>query len=273
MRIALVPHKDRERTLSLCRRLAAEIRSRGAEVLSSPKNASALGVEPTGFGAGSGLDLVIAVGGDGTVLKAVRISRESRAPIFGVNDGRLGFLAEGTPGGLPHILDRLVSGEWYTSERMLLSASVNGGPPTVGLNDVVIEKVENQRIIRLALSLEGDLFTTYRGDGVVVATPTGSTAYNLSAGGPLVDPALDLLLVTPVAPHSLFSRSMVFPPGLPLRFEVMEDLSVGVGVDGVEIATVPPGGRVTVESAGHVAFASLSDRSFPAAVKHKFSLE
>lgn len=273
MRIALVPHKDRKRTLSLSRRLAAEIRRRGAEALSSPENAPVLGVEPTDFGAGAGLDLVIAVGGDGTVLRAVRISRESKAPVFGVNDGRLGFLAEGTPRDLPHILDRLVSGEWYASERMLLSASVNGGPPAVGLNDVVIEKVENQRIIRLALSLEGDLFTTYRGDGVVVATPTGSTAYNLSAGGPLVDPALDLLLVTPVAPHSLFSRSMVFPPGPPLSFEVMDDLSVGVGVDGVEIATVPPGGNVTVEGAGHVAFASLSDRSFPAAVKHKFSLE
>lgn len=270
MRIALVPHENRERTLSLARRLAAEIRRRGAEALASPENAAALGVEPTGFG--PGLDLVIAVGGDGTVLRAVQISRESGAPVFGVNDGRLGFLAEGTPGELPYILDRLVSGEWYASERMLLSASVNGGPPAVGLNDVVIEKVENQRIIRLALSLEGDLFTNYRGDGVVIATATGSTAYNLSAGGPLVDPALDLLLVTPVAPHSLFSRSMVFPPGLALSFEVMEDRSVGVGVDGIEIATVPPGGRVTVKGAGHVAFASL-DRSFPAAVKHKFSLE
>lgn len=273
MRIALVPHEDRERTLSLARRLAAEIRRRGAEALAAPENASDLGAASTGFGAGAGLDLVIAVGGDGTVLRAVRISRGSGAPVFGVNDGRLGFLAEGTPLDLPYILDRLVSGEWYASERMLLSASVNGGPPAAGLNDVVIEKVENQRIIRLALSLEGDLFTNYRGDGVVIATATGSTAYNLSAGGPLVDPALDLLLVTPVAPHSLFSRSMVFPPGLALRFEVMEDRAVGVGVDGIEIATVPPGGHITVEAAGHVAFASLSDRSFPAAVKHKFSLE
>ena len=200
MRIAVVPHEDRERTLSLARSLAAEARSRGVEMLAPPETAPALEVESTDFSADAGLDLVLAIGGDGTVLKAVRISRDAKAPIFGINDGGLGFLAEGAPRDLPHLLDRLVLGGWHTSERMVLSASVNGGTPVVGINDVVIEKVENQRIIRLALSVDGDPFTTYRGDGVVIATATGSTAYNLSAGGPLVDPALDLLLVTPVAP-------------------------------------------------------------------------
>ncbi len=273
MRIAVVPHEDRERTLSLARSLAAEARSRGVEMLAPPETAPALEVEPTDFSADAGLDLVLAIGGDGTVLKAVRISRDAKAPIFGINDGGLGFLAEGAPRDLPHLLDRLVSGGWHTSERMVLSASVNGGTPVVGINDVVIEKVENQRIIRLALSVDGDPFTTYRGDGVVIATATGSTAYNLSAGGPLVDPALDLLLVTPVAPHSLFARSMVFPPDRPLRFDVAANRSVAVGVDGIEIATVPPGGSVMVKGAGHVSFASLGGRSFPAAVKNKFSLE
>ena len=273
MRIALVPHINRERSMALARDLVAEARDHGVDVLASSDAAADIGVAPTRFDTDSDLDLVVAIGGDGTVLKAVRIGRGSGAPIFGINAGRLGFLAEGAPHDLRRILEQLISGKWYTSERMLLAASVEGAAPVLGLNDVVIEKVENQRIIQLAVSIDDEPFTTYRADGVVVATATGSTAYSLSAGGPLVDPALDALVITPVAPHSLFSRSVVFPPGRRLRFEVGEDRSVGVGVDGLEIATVQPGGAVVVESAGRVAFASLTDRSFPTTVKQKFSLE
>ena len=272
MRIALVPHVDRERTLSLARNLVAEARDQGLEVLASADAADRIGVPPTGFEADSGLDVVVAIGGDGTVLKAVRIGSGSGAPVFGINDGHLGFLAEGAPHDVPRLLEQLISGEWYTSERMLLAASVNGTGPVMALNDVVIEKVESQRTVQLAVFIDDEPFITYRADGVVVATATGSTAYNLSAGGPLIDPDLDGLVMTPVASHSLFSRSMVFPPGRRLRFEVVEDRSVGVGVDGLNIATVQPGGTVEVKGAGRVSFVSLTDRSFPTTVKQKFSL-
>ena len=272
MRIALVPHIGRQHSMTLARDLADEARDHGVEIVASSDAASDIGVAPTGFEPEAGLDLVVAIGGDGTVLKAVRIGRGSGAPIFGINDGRLGFLAEGAPHDLPIILEQLTSGRWYTSERMLLAASVDGSPPIMGLNDVVIEKVQNQRTVQLAVSIDGEPFITYRADGVVIATPTGSTAYNLSAGGPLVDPTLDALVMTPVAPHSLFARAMVFPPGRRLRFEVVEDRSVAVGVDGIEIATVQPGGAVEVEGAGQVAFVRLTDRSFPTTVKQKFSL-
>ena len=272
MKIALVPHIGREHTMALARDLVAEARDHGVDVVASSDAADDIGVPTTGFDAGSDLDLVVAIGGDGTVLKAVRIGRGSGAPIFGINAGRLGFLAEGAPHDLPHLLGHLISGKWYTSERMLLAASVEGAPPVIGLNDVVIEKVENQRTVQLAVSIDGEPFITYRADGVVIATATGSTAYNLSAGGPLIDPALDALVMTPVAPHSLFSRSVVFPPGRRLRFEVVENRSVGVGVDGIEIATVQPGSAVEVEGAGRVSFVSLTDRSFPTTVKQKFSL-
>lgn len=272
MRIALVPHIGRRHSMDLARDLVTEALEHGVDVVAAGDAASALGVDATGFEAGARIQLVVAIGGDGTVLKAVRIGRGSGAPVFGINDGRLGFLAEGAPHDLPLIVRQLVSGEWHTSERMLLAVSVEGGPPITGLNDVAIEKIHNQRTVQLAVSIDDEPFITYRADGVVVATATGSTAYNLSAGGPLIDPSLDALVVTPVAPHSLFSRSLVLPPARRIRFEVGEDRSVGVGVDGYEIGAVAPGGRIEVEGAGRIAFVSLSDRSFPATVKQKFSL-
>ena len=272
MRIALVPHIGQGHTVAWTRDLVAALRDRGVEVVAAPDAGDLIGVDSTPFGQEAGLDLVVAIGGDGTVLKAVRLARNSGAPIYGINDGRLGYLTDTLPDDLPTVLDRMAAGEWLTSERMLLAASINGAPPTIGLNDVVVEKVENQRTVRLGISIDGEPFINYPADGVVVATATGSTAYNLSAGGPLIDPALDMLVMTPVAPHFLFSRAMVFPPHRRLRFEVMDDRSAGVGVDGREIATMRPGDWIEVEGAGHVTFAGFAERSFPASVKQKFSL-
>ncbi len=272
MRIALVPHIRQARTVAWTRAMVTALLDRGVEVVAAPDAADLIEVAATPFDGEAGLDLVVAIGGDGTVLKAVRLGRDSGAPFYGINDGRLGYLADALPDDVPTFLDRMASGEWLTTERMLLAASINGDPPTIGLNDVVVEKVENQRTVRLAISIDGEPFVNYPADGVVVATPTGSTAYNLSAGGPLIDPALDMLVMTPVAPHYLFSRAMVFPPQRKLRFEVMEDRPAGVGVDGREIAIMRPGDWIEVEGAGHVIFACFAERSFPASVKQKFSL-
>ena len=157
---------------------------------------------------------------------------------------------------------------------MMVEASINGREPVVGLNDVVIEKVESQGTVHLAVAVDEEPFITYSADGVVVATPTGSTAYSLSAGGPLVDPEIDAIIMTPVAPHSLFSRSIVFPPSRVLRFEVLDDRAVGVNVDGVDVGSIEPGGVITVaKSQSRITFVSLSGRSYPTTVKRKFSLE
>ena len=272
MRVALVPHIRQGRTVAWTRNMVTALLDRGVEVVAAPDAADLVGVAPTPFGQKAGLDLVVAIGGDGTVLKAVRLGRDTGAPIYGINAGRLGYLADALPDDLPIFLDRMASGEWFTTKRMLLAASINGAPPIVGLNDVVVEKVENQRTVRLGISIDGEPFINYPADGVVVATATGSTAYNLSAGGPLIDPALDVLVMTPVAPHYLFSRGMVFPPHRRLRFEVMEDRTAGVGVDGREITIMRPGDWIEVKGAGHVTFACFAERSFPASVKQKFSL-
>ena len=271
-KVAVVPHIGQPETVSRTGEMVSSLRDRNVEVVAVHDAAGLLGVEPTSFGPDEGLDLVIAIGGDGTVLKAVRFGRGSGAPIGGINHGNLGYLADPLPTDPSSLLDGIAARDWFTSERMLLTASINGGDPIVGLNDVVIEKVKNQRTIRLAISIDGEAFINYPADGVVVATATGSTAYNLSAGGPLIDPALDMLVMTPVAPHFLFSRSMVFPPYRRIRFDVMEDRPAVGGVDGREIANLNPGEQVEVEGGGRVSIARFADRSFPTSVRQKFSL-
>ncbi len=274
MRIAIVPHGDRPRSLELAHDLSAAARQQGIEVVASEHDAAALDMEATDLGADAGIDLVVAIGGDGTVLKAVRVGLRTGAPVYGINDGHLGFLADGEPRDLGRTVKRLLEEEWFTSDRMMIQASIDGGRPVAGLNDVVIEKVESQRTVRLAVAIDGEHFITYAADGVVLATPTGSTAYNLSAGGPLVDPELDAIMMTPVAAHSLFSRALVLPPERTLEVRVLEDRPVGVNVDGIDVGSVLPGGVITVTRAEErVNFVSLSGRSFPATLKQKFSLE
>lgn len=270
MKMAVVPHRGRPEAVELARRMAERARARSVRVMAHEEDAPLLGAEVTGFGADCGLDAVAAIGGDGTVLRAVRLALPAGVPVLGINTGRFGFLAEGEPEDAARIVERLAAGDYRITERMTLSARTEEAE-AAGLNDVVMEKTESQTA-SVAVSVDGEELTTYRADGLVAATPTGSTAYNLSAGGPLVDPALDALILTPVAPHTLFSRTLVFPPDRILRFAVRDQQPVGVTVDGKEIGRVGPGGSVTVTAGGRASFITLHPRSFPAALQRKFQL-
>lgn len=275
MRIALVPNADRPRALDIAKRVIDLCDAHGVTPLAtSIEDASLLGIDAAEPAAESGIDLVMAVGGDGTVLKGAQIALASDAPIFGINAGRLGFLADGAPADLEDTLDRLVERDWPVSERMTVQASLDGVPGPTGLNDVVIEKMESQRLVYLDVWIDDNRFLTYRADGLVVATPTGSTAYNLSVGGPLVDPEGAALILTPVAPHSLFSRSIVLPAERVVRLEVLEDRPVGVNVDGIDVGSVEAGGIIEVrKGASRVRFVELSGRWFGTVIKQKFHLE
>ncbi|RMG27451.1 MAG: NAD(+) kinase [Gammaproteobacteria bacterium] len=158
-------------------------------------------------------DLVIVVGGDGTLLNAVRSLVDAGVPVVGVNLGRLGFLADVSPESMEEHLDRILSGQHYVDTRSLLHASVVRGEQTISdslaLNDVVIHKWDIARMIEYEVSIDGRLLDTQRSDGLIVFTPTGSTAYALSAGGPLVKPGIDILGLVPICPHSLNNRPIV----------------------------------------------------------------
>ncbi|MEW6094953.1 MAG: NAD(+)/NADH kinase [bacterium] len=156
-------------------------------------------------------DLVIALGGDGTMLHAVRLMADRDVPILGVNFGGLGFLTEITQQELYSSLKDVLNGKFDIEERMMLETKISGQTTYKALNDVVITKGTLARVVPLKVLIDSEYLTTYQGDGIIVATPTGSTAYSLSAGGPIVIPEMKTIILTPICPHTLGVRPMVIP--------------------------------------------------------------
>jgi NAD+ kinase len=220
-----------------------------------------------------GLSAVLGVGGDGTVLRAARMARRRDLPVAGVNVGRVGYLAEFEVDELETLVDAIAEQHTDTFERMTVKVDYPGGSAT-GLNDVVVEKVVAERIIEVGVTINGHPFARYRADGLIVATPVGSTAYSLSAGGPVLDPSLEALIMTPVAPHSLLSRSMVVAPNAEIEVSVGIDRPARVNVDGRKVTIVDPGESVSIGRGDEtVRFLTLEGHPFPAAVRSQFGLE
>ncbi|HEX2368724.1 MAG TPA: NAD(+)/NADH kinase [Acidimicrobiia bacterium] len=269
MRMALVPHVERNDALDVGRKIAAGGRARGIEVAADSVAAQALEIDAAPF---EDLDVVVAVGGDGTMLSAVQVALREDVPVLGVNLGTVGFLADAEVSDLDMVLDRLASGSWTVAERMTLQTTA-GANKALGVNDVVVEKVDSQRLVALSVAFDGEPFLTYRADGLVFGTPTGSTAYNFSAGGPLVDPGLEAIVLTPVAPFSLFTRSVVLEASVVVQCTVAQDRHVRVSADGVPVAELSPGDVVEIRRGERpVRFVQMTGRSFPARVKTKFRL-
>jgi NAD+ kinase len=196
----------------------------------------------------AGAKLIIAIGGDGSMLQAARRAAHAGIPLLGVNRGRLGFLADVSPSDHHEPLDRVLAGEYESEERMLLHAEIVVGGKThdcgVALNDVVVKRQDTGRMLEYHSYVDGSFVNTHGGDGFIVATPTGSTAYALSCGGPIVAPLLDAIVLAPICPHTLSDRPIVIPGG-----SVTE---VQVGDDPAERAEVSCDGEVAgVIEAGH----------------------
>jgi NAD+ kinase len=274
MKIVLVLHPFRSEAADIAAGFTAEAVARGHSVEVAPSDAARVpnaGVRPEGAPITG--DLVVGVGGDGTVLEALRQGIGADAPVLGINAGHMGFLTEIEPTNVGAALDAIEGGRFFLSERMTLSALLPDAEPVIGINDVVIEKAISQHVIRVAAWVGGERLVGYRADGIVVASPTGSTAYNFSAGGPLVDPELDALVVTPVAPHTLFGRPLVFGPAVRLRFVVEGDRPVRVNIDGRSQRDMVPGEAIEiVRGEQRARFLRLAPRNFAKSVREKFHL-
>lgn len=274
MKIALVVHQQLEQAQQVARLLINRARISGIDVVGDDRAASLLDVEATDFSPESGVDVVAAVGGDGTVLRAVQHALPIDVPVFGVNLGRIGFLADVEPGDVDAMVDQLEAGTWIEVERMAIQASIDGVGSRVGVNDVVVEKVMSQRLVSIDVAVDGEPFLTYHADGLVFSTPVGSTAYNLSAGGPLVHPEVESITLTPVAHHSLFSSAIVLPAGTELRCTVAREWPVGVNVDGHELGNAAEGEEILIRRAArNVRFIDYSRRSYPRLVTEKLKLQ
>jgi NAD+ kinase len=223
------------------------------------------------------VDVVVAVGGDGTFLRAAFAASRLQAPVLGVKVGRLGFLTEVEPhDALPLILDAL-AGRARIEERLAVVGETEGDgafPPQWGMNEIMVEKLARQRLVRLRVEVDGDYVTTFSADGVIVATPTGSTAYSFSARGPIVSPDVPCLVVTPIAAHMVFDRSFVLAPDQVVTLEVQGEEPALLSADGRETVEVPVGTRVRIRSSNRPArFVRRADGSaFLTRVREKFGL-
>jgi NAD+ kinase len=189
-------------------------------------------------------DLVVSLGGDGTMLRAMRLVDGQRSPVLGVNLGKLGFLAEVDVPDLPNALSAIDSHQYTTEPRLAVDAMI-GDQVITAFNDIAFVRFPGEKTAAIAVLAEGHHFVAYAADAIVVATPTGSTAYSFSAGGPIVSPAVEALVVTPVAPHSAYNRGLVLSPDEHLALEVLPGSGpLAVEADGNVAASVAPGDRV-----------------------------
>jgi NAD+ kinase len=196
----------------------------------------------------SKVDLLISVGGDGTLLSVVRKSFKYDKPVLGINLGTLGFLTDISMEQLPSFIKDLKNSIYKVDNRMMVEGSINLNK-FVAFNDIVISRKSISSMIKISAKIDGKHFNSYHGDGVIVSTPTGSTAYNLSVGGPIVHPLTDAFIVTPVAPHSLTQRPLVMPADFEIEFKIIDNQGAVVIVDGQDIYEVEQNQSIKVKIA------------------------
>jgi NAD+ kinase len=258
--VGVVAHPERD-----CSAVFAAIREWATEhdmqviALEGPSPRSAVGRRVLDDEFSASADLVIAAGGDGTILRALALAAPAGQPVLAVNVGHLGFLAEVEPIELPHALAAISAGNFSVEERLALGARVTSGDTAVivnAFNDLLLSRVVGHGQAVFAASVGGELFARYVGDGLIVSTPTGSTAYSLSAGGPIVAPMTQAILLTPIAPNGVFDRSLVLAPTETLRIDILAGSApVLLERDGRRLSDMPPGGCLEVSKSdepGHL---------------------
>jgi len=277
--VGIVIHHHRDLAVRQARQLIDWLVARGDEVQITELDSKTLGLDAVVVPDerfGDDLDLVVTLGGDGSILRAVELIDGAQVPVLGVNVGELGYLAMVEPGDEQHAVEGFLAGRHEVEERLMVQAVVDrGGGPEVhhALNEVVVERGATSTTIRLSVSIDGAYFHTYAADGLIVSTATGSTAYSLSARGPIVAPGLRALLLTPVAPHQLFDRSLVLQPDSTVRFEVSGHREARLSVDGRTLSTLDKGHTVEcTASARTVRLVRFGDSTFHEVLKAKFGL-
>jgi NAD+ kinase len=223
------------------------------------------------------VDLVVAVGGDGTFLRAAYVAARVGSPVLGVKVGRLGFLTEVEPPSAVALVLEALDGRAPVEERLAVVAEAADGasfPPQWAMNEIIVEKRARHRLIRLKVAVDGEYVTTFSADGVIVATPTGSTAYSFSARGPIVSPDVACLVVTPIAAHMVFDRSFVLGAARVVTLEVVGDEPGLVSADGRETQEIPVGTEVRIRASERPARLVRRDDAagFLTRVRDKFDL-
>jgi len=272
-RIALIGNDRDQRVVESMQILAAHLTSKGHDVWADEASSLDFGTAPVRRTQESslpgGVDLIVAIGGDGTMLHAARLASPAGVPVLGVNRGRLGFLADIGPADLRHRIDEILAGQYVRDRRAMLQARLASpsAPDRTchALNDVVLLKWRTGRMLDFETWIDGRYVNTHGGDGLVVATATGSTAYALSCGGPILYPELDALVLAPICPHTLSDRPVVVRSSSTIEIRLLErpDTQAQVTCDGISMGELAPGERLIVTPADtHVTLLHPRDHDY-----------
>ncbi|MEV6929894.1 NAD kinase [Dactylosporangium sp. NPDC051485] len=278
----LVTHTGKASNNDHARTVAADLLDNGFTVRVLAEEAAELAipraVPVSGEEAAQGVEIVFALGGDGTLLRAAELARPAKAPLLGINLGKVGFLAEAEIGDVDKAVREVVEGTYTVDERLTIDVTAEHAGRPVGnswaLNEVTVEKGAREKMLELLVEVDGRPLSRYGCDGVVCATPTGSTAYAFSAGGPIVWPELEALLLVPISAHALFSRPLVISPDSTITINVEPFTSFALlSCDGRRVMDLAPGSTVTVRrGALPVRVVRLRERSFTDRLVAKFGL-
>lgn len=274
--VGLIINSYKEQIIQISRQLVDVLRQQQVTVVAMGEEANALALSPcTEAQFCEAAQIVLVIGGDGTMLRAARTVYGHEIPLLGINQGYLGFLTEVEVDHLHESMRQLLVGDYAIERRMMLSAQVYRDNQCIAdvnaLNDLVVTKGALSRIIKMELYLGEQLVERYHGDGLIFSTPTGSTGYSLSAGGPIVYPVMDLCIVSPICPHSLIARPIIFSPehGLTLRMD-SNNAPAMLTVDGQNGVELKKGDRIEIGKAKHDTYLIvLENRNFFAVLHEK----
>ena len=280
--ISMMLHPERSDSHHLATQLADDLIGEGNSVRLSETEAAAIGRPELGCTLemlADSVDLAVSIGGDGTMLRTFeRVARQS-IPVLGVNVGDLGYLTEFEADEAKGAIEAALNGALPVEERLMVQSRIeradgqNDGTWT-GLNEAVLEKKSQGHTVRLEVTIDGSAFATYAGDGLIVSTPTGSTAYNLSARGSIVAPTHWSLQLTPVAPHMLFDRSLVLRPDTEIRIAVLGEREANLSVDGRSVAVLGDGDVLIATRSDIIArLVTSGSGGFHQVLKQKFGLK
>ncbi len=284
-RILLLAHTGREEAIAVSLQVVRALRDQGIVVRLLKQEAADLGLSAPDVelaevdDAADDCELAVVIGGDGTILRAAEATHAHGTPLLGVNLGHVGFLAEAESDDLEHTIEAIVKRAYTIEDRLTIDVSVHQGKhhvtSTWALNEASVEKAARQRMLEVVVEIDGRPLSRWGCDGIVCATPTGSTAYNFSAGGPIVWPGVEALLMVPISAHALFARPMVVAPTSVLAIEVLATTQ-GAGVlwcDGRRTVDLPPGARIEVRRGKvPVRLARLHEAPFTDRLVAKFGL-
>ncbi|HJR97758.1 MAG TPA: NAD(+)/NADH kinase [Actinomycetota bacterium] len=269
-RVGIVMHPRREAAIDAARRIIETLEEGGVGTVAVAEDGDVPERDDS-------IDLVVSVGGDGTFLRAAHAASHVGCPVLGVKVGRVGFLTEVEPDGAVSLVRAALEGRTRVEERLAVTVEPLSGadfPPQWGLNEIMVEKHARHRLVRLAVEVDGTYVTTFSADGVIVATPTGSTAYSFSARGPIVSPGVDSLVLTPIAAHMVFDRSFVLDATSRVQLEVVGEESGVLSADGRRSIGLPVGSRVRIRASSRPArLVRRNDApGFLSLVREKFGL-